>query len=113
MDVTDHHARRAHTQLGAERHHVELGTPKGSPMRIPLIAKRKAGRQSGMSLIELMFAGFILVVGFMGSLILIFIAIATNTRNKVDTTGTMIAQMVIEEVNVMSTNNGVTTIPIT
>ena len=66
-------------------------------MRIPLIAKRKAGRQSGMSLIELMFAGFILVVGFMGSLILIFIAIATNTRNKVDTTGTMIAQMVIEE----------------
>lgn len=69
-------------------------------------------REAGMTLIELLFAGFVLVVGFMGSLILIFIAISSNTRNKTDTTATMLSQLVIEQINVMPTNTTVATIAI-
>jgi Tfp pilus assembly protein PilV len=76
------------------------------------LRKKKLGTEAGMTLIELALAGFILTVGMMGSLVLIFIAIQSNGRNKIDTTGTMIAQMVIEQINVMPTNSGVETIPI-
>lgn len=55
-----------------------------------------------MSLLELMFAGFIMVVGMLGSLILIATAIASNTRNRIDTTGTAVSQLVIEQVNALS-----------
>ena len=55
-----------------------------------------------MSLLELMFAGFVMVVGMLGSLILISTAIASNTRNRIDTTGTAVSQLVIEQINSMS-----------
>ena len=72
----------------------------------------KHSREAGMTMIELLFAGFVLVIGFMGSLILIFIAIASNSRNKTDTTATMLSQLVIEQINVMPTNSGVPSIPV-
>jgi type II secretory pathway pseudopilin PulG len=65
---------------------------------------RNRNKQSGMSLIELMLACFVLVVGMLGSLAMITMAIATNGRNKFDTTGTMLAQMVIEQINTLPTN---------
>ena len=51
---------------------------------------RKAGRsnEAGLSLIELMIAMVIMTVGFMATMILISTAIATNNRNKLDTTAT-------------------------
>lgn len=58
-----------------------------------------------MSMIELMFAGFILVVGMLGSLILISIAIASNSRNRIDTTGTAVSQTVIEQINALTTTS--------
>lgn len=75
-------------------------------------------RQSGMSLLELMFAGFVLTVGMLGSLIMIVIAIQSNSRNKFDSTGTMVAQLVMEHINTMPTNQMaggvlVTQIPVT
>jgi Tfp pilus assembly protein PilV len=69
--------------------------------------------ERGMSLIELMIASFVLVVGMLGSLSLILMAIATNSRNKYDTTGTMLAQMVIEQVNTLPTTTPNTTITMT
>jgi hypothetical protein len=63
-----------------------------------------------MSLIELMIASFVLVVGMLGGLSLILMAIATNSRNKFDTTGTMLAQTVIEQINTLPTNTPVTNI---
>jgi Tfp pilus assembly protein PilV len=56
-------------------------------------------------MLELMFAGFVLVVGMMGSLMMIIIGIQSNTKAKVDTTGTMLAQMVLEEINSQSTRD--------
>ena len=65
---------------------------------------RKRSNQKGMTLIELMIACFVLAVGMLGSLAMIFLAIATNSRNKFDTTGTMIAQTIIEQINTLPTN---------
>jgi prepilin-type N-terminal cleavage/methylation domain-containing protein len=65
---------------------------------------RKRSNAKGMTLIELMIACFVLAVGMLGSLSMIFLAIATNSRNKFDTTGTMIAQLVIEQINTLPTN---------
>jgi Tfp pilus assembly protein PilV len=69
-------------------------------------------------LIELMFAGFVLTVGMLGSLIMIMTAMQSNSRSKFDSTGTMVAQLVMEHINTMPTNQTVggvlvTSIPIT
>lgn len=53
-------------------------------------------RQSGMSLIELMIALVVLVVGMLALMTMVTTAISSNNRAKVDTTGTMLAQTVLE-----------------
>jgi Tfp pilus assembly protein PilV len=60
--------------------------------------KRQRKSQAGISLIELMIAGAILVVCSLGVLSMIIVAIATNTRNRQDSTKTMLAQAVLEQV---------------
>ena len=61
------------------------------------IAKRIGrNRQAGMSLIELMIAMTVLVVGMLALITLVTTAISSNNRNKLDTTGTMLAQTVLE-----------------
>ncbi len=50
-------------------------------------------------MIELMIAGIVLVVGCLAIVALITTAIATNNRNKLDTTSTMLAQTVIERIS--------------
>ena len=59
-------------------------------------------REAGMSLIELMIAMVVMTVGFMATMILISTAIATNNRNKLDTTATALSQMVTETVAAQS-----------
>jgi prepilin-type N-terminal cleavage/methylation domain-containing protein len=53
-------------------------------------------RQSGMSLIELMIAMVVLVVGICALMLLVTTATSSNNRNKLDTTGTLLAQKVLE-----------------
>ena len=65
---------------------------------------KKLKRQSGVTLIELMFACFVLVVGMLGVLAMLLMAIQSNARARFDTTGTMLAQMVMEQINVLPTN---------
>lgn len=60
--------------------------------------RHSAGGQAGMSMIELLVAGMVMVVGFLGVMILITTAIATNNRNRLDSTGTMLAQAVMEQI---------------
>src|SRR5579864_1632158 len=55
-------------------------------------------RQKGMTLIELMLALFILAVGLAGGMILVSTAIASNNRNKLDTTATLISQTILERI---------------
>lgn len=60
--------------------------------------RQNRNSQAGMSLIELMIAMVVLVVGMLAALAMVMMAISTNNRNKLDTTGTMVAQMVIENI---------------
>jgi prepilin-type N-terminal cleavage/methylation domain-containing protein len=65
-----------------------------------------------MSLIELMIAMVVLAIGLGGITTLLVIAIGTNNRNSKDTTATMLAQLVIEEIGSQDPNS-VTPINIT
>ena len=60
--------------------------------------------QAGITMIETMIAALILVIGSVGMLSLIIDAIATNNRNKMDSTQTMLATSVLEQIH--STFNG-------
>ena len=69
--------------------------------------KRKVRKHSeaGLTIIELMIAAVVVIVGFMATLALVLTAIASNNRNRMDSTGTMLAQAVVE--NVSSTLVGI------
>jgi prepilin-type N-terminal cleavage/methylation domain-containing protein len=58
---------------------------------------RKKSRESGMTLIELMIAMFVLTIGMLGSILLIASGMQSNTRNRTDTAGTVLDQEVMEE----------------
>lgn len=60
--------------------------------------RQRLGGQAGITMIELLVAGMVMVIGFLGLMVLILTAIATNNRNKLDTNATLAAQMVYEEV---------------
>lgn len=60
--------------------------------------KRTRHAERGMTLIELMIALTMLTVGLIGVLALITTAISGNNRNKLDTSATMLAQMVMEQI---------------
>jgi Tfp pilus assembly protein PilV len=55
--------------------------------------------QAGFGVIELLVAGLILVIASLTAIILVVMAISFNHRNKVDSTQTMLAESVIEQVN--------------
>jgi Tfp pilus assembly protein PilV len=55
--------------------------------------------QAGITLIETMMAGAILVIGSLGMIGLIVDSIATNNRNKVDSTQTMLTESILEQIN--------------
>ncbi|HWR13242.1 MAG TPA: prepilin-type N-terminal cleavage/methylation domain-containing protein [Terriglobales bacterium] len=60
--------------------------------------KRSSRSESGMTMIELMIAMTVLAIGLGGVMILISGAIASNNRNKMDTTATTLAEMVMERI---------------
>ncbi len=54
--------------------------------------------ESGMTLLELMIAITVLALGLGGGMALLSTSIATNNRNKMDTTATTLSQMVLEQI---------------
>ncbi|MBZ5627595.1 MAG: hypothetical protein LAO06_01880 [Acidobacteriia bacterium] len=62
-----------------------------------------------MSLIELMIAGVVLVVGFAGVMVLMMQAVASNGRNNKDTTAASLAQMVLERIQTLPEGSTTTT----
>ena len=54
---------------------------------------------AGITMIETLMAAAILVIGSIGMLALIVGAIATNNRNKMDSTGTMLGEAVMEQIS--------------
>jgi prepilin-type N-terminal cleavage/methylation domain-containing protein len=61
--------------------------------------------QSGMSLLELMIALVILAVGVGARTTLLVVAMATDNRNSKDTSATLLAQMVIEQITAQHPNS--------
>jgi prepilin-type N-terminal cleavage/methylation domain-containing protein len=57
---------------------------------------RKFAKKKGMTLIELMIALTILAIGLLGLMGLIMTATATNSRNRLDSSGTFVAQQFME-----------------
>jgi type II secretory pathway pseudopilin PulG len=61
--------------------------------------ERVRNQESGITMIETLMAGAILVIGSISMLTLIVSAIATNNRNKIDSTQTMLATSILEQIN--------------
>jgi type II secretory pathway pseudopilin PulG len=59
--------------------------------------RTRLGSQAGLTMIELLMAGVVLVVGMLGGMVLITTAIASNTRSKIDSTATMVAEAVLDQ----------------
>ena len=78
-----------------------------------MTSKRTAARkQRGMSLVELMIAMVVLLVGLMGSMSLVAISMGNNNRSRLQGNSTIIAQMITEKVSsVKATTSPVLTVP--
>jgi Tfp pilus assembly protein PilV len=63
-----------------------------------MIRRKAQSNQRGMSMIEMMIASVVLIVGVLSSAILIPLSIATNNRNKQQSNSTVVAQMVMEKI---------------
>src|ERR1051326_5822302 len=69
--------------------------------------QRKRRRpDAGITMIETLMAAGILVIGSVGMLALVVADIATNNRNKIDSTQTMLAEAILEQIS--STFGGIT-----
>ena len=66
--------------------------------------------QSGITMIELMIASFVLTFGMLSLIGLLMVAIGNNGRSKIDTTATMLNQSVIEQIGAVLENGGPGTI---
>jgi Tfp pilus assembly protein PilV len=67
---------------------------------------RKLHHESGMSLIELSIAGFVLVFGMLSIMGLLVVAIGNNGRSKIDSAATMLSQAVIEQLSAKLAGGG-------
>src|SRR3989442_8378224 len=54
--------------------------------------------ERGLSLLELMFASLVMVIGLMGAMVLIATTIANDNRSKWDSTATLLSQMTLEKI---------------
>lgn len=69
----------------------------------PQLARKS---ESGMTVIELMIAGVVLVFGMLSVMGLLALAIGNNGRSKVDSTATMLTQAVVEQVSAKISGGG-------
>lgn len=60
--------------------------------------RRNRRKQEGFSLLELLFAMVVLMIGMLGGMVVILVAISSNYRSKNDTTATALAQSVMEKI---------------
>jgi Tfp pilus assembly protein PilV len=68
-------------------------------LKAPRLRRRKIRNgEQGMTLIEVMIAGMILVVGMLGFAALMATAIAANARSRTDSTASMLSQTVMEQI---------------
>ncbi len=75
-------------------------------MKVLVRRKLRKNSEAGITLIELLIAAVVVIVGFMATLLLVLSAIASNNRNRMDSTGTMLAQAVVENVSSVIVGTG-------
>jgi prepilin-type N-terminal cleavage/methylation domain-containing protein len=68
-------------------------------MELRLRRKRTARKQNGMSLVELMIAMVVLLVGLVGSLALVATSVGNNKRSRLQGNSTIVAQLVTEKIS--------------
>jgi prepilin-type N-terminal cleavage/methylation domain-containing protein len=68
--------------------------------------RRVTAKTSGLSLIELMVAMAIMTIGMVGILPLFVLSTYTNNKNSRDTTGTALAQTILEHISAQNPNVG-------
>lgn len=66
---------------------------------------RRRNAERGMTLIELMMALLILAIGMGGLINILLIAVETDNKNSKDTSSTLLAQMVIEQISAQHPNS--------
>ena len=69
-------------------------------------ARRKLHPESGMTMIELLIAGVVLVVGMLAIMVLLGLATGNNGRSKVDSSATMLSQAVVEQISAVLAGGG-------
>ena len=66
--------------------------------------------QSGMTMLEVLIAGVVLVIGFMAMMGLVMTAVASNNRNRMDSTSVMLVQALLENVDATLVGTGTSSI---
>ncbi len=74
-------------------------------MSFPVQAERRK-RQAGFTMIELLIAGVVLIVGLLAITTLFVTAIGNNGRSRVDSTATMVSQAVVEQISATLAGGG-------
>lgn len=70
-------------------------------------------REQGSSLIEMMIAMVVLVVGLLSSMALPMISISGNSRNRWDSTGTMLAETLVDQISSIPVGASSTSVTVT
>jgi type II secretory pathway pseudopilin PulG len=70
-------------------------------------SQRHSNRESGITLIETLIATVVLTICSLGAIGLIGSSIASNTRNKFDSTTTMLAQSIVEQIAATAVGSGI------
>ena len=83
-------------------------TMRGIVLRTATISGKKHQAQRGSTLIELMFALLILAAGLGGLTTLLAVAVKSDNRNSKDTSASLLAQMVIEQITAQHPNSNAT-----
>jgi type II secretory pathway pseudopilin PulG len=71
-----------------------------------ILRRSKRNPESGMTLIELMIAAVVLIFGMLSIMGLLMLAIGNNGRSKIDSTATMLSQVVVEQVSAKLAGGG-------
>jgi type II secretory pathway pseudopilin PulG len=73
---------------------------------------RRAGRERGSSLIEMLIAMLVLTIGLVGSMAVVGMAIGGNSRSKKDSTSAALAALILGRISSVPVGGGVATVTV-
>ena len=88
-----------------QHNHFNLDSFELKLMRIVIQNRTKKSEQRGFMLIELLISMVVLTIGLGGLLVLLMASMYTNSSARTDTTSTMLAEHVIEQISSQQANS--------